>query len=292
MRKVLLAAVGLFLLFNSCKKKNKDLLNWPDPIYKLDYISTVTLSGAMVRYDFIYTGPLLTAVNYVHVGMNEQIFHHEFIYNGDKLARINTYRPSGGTSVLERRLIVYYSDSRVNKIEQYFCTNGIPFLSSFIDYSYDLNGKMIQKISTNQLSWGPQVLGKSDYAYDAAGNITRIKEEYPNSGSAGISFYPSYSNRQNTIRINNPPLSAFIWYLIDANFFKDGFEEVFLFSKNVVSGTKKEINGLTYDYSFNMEFDINNNITRILNYPKLYSSSYYTDPVFYDMKLHYVLHSQ
>ena len=155
--------------------------------------------------------------------------------------------------------------------------------------NYDGEGKMIQKTSTNQQSWGPQLIAKSDYTYDASGNIKSIREEYPNAGPLVMNFYPVYSNKPNTLSVNNPPLSAFIWNLIDANFFKDGFEEVFLFSKNVVSGTKRDLNGTINDYSFNIEVDIYNNITRISNYPKLYSSSYLTDPVFYDMHLYYLL---
>lgn len=294
MRKGVQIIIGLFLLFNSCKKNDDDRPNgtdpvYPSPVYRLGQISTVTLSGATLTHEFLYTGSTLTAVNDFNVNTNSQIFHHEFVYNGDQLSKIDTYRPSGSTYVLERRLILYYTGSRINKIERYFATSGNPLLSSFIIYSYDGEGKMIQKTSTNQQSWGPQLIAKSDYTYDASGNIKSIREEYPNAGPLVMNFYPVYSNKPNTLSVNNPPLSAFIWNLIDANFFKDGFEEVFLFSKNVVSGTKRDLNGTINDYSFNIEVDIYNNITRISNYPKLYSSSYLTDPVFYDMHLYYLL---
>jgi len=69
----------------------------------------------------------------------------EFIYDGDQLVKIDTYRTSGGSPVLERRLMIYYAGAEVNKIEQYLSPNGVPFLSSFITYSYNGEGKMIQK---------------------------------------------------------------------------------------------------------------------------------------------------
>lgn len=288
MRKLLLTASGIYLLFISCNRKNDDFLNWPDPVYKLDFVAILTPSGATVRYDFVYTGSTLTAVNDFDIN-NTPIFHHEFIYNGSQLVRVDTYRPLAGNS-LEKRLMIYYADSRVNKIEQYFFTNGVPFLSSFITYSYDFEGNMIQKKSSNQLSGGPLLIGTSDYTY-ASGNIISIKEAYQNGLPSWIDFYPTYSDKQNTLPVNNPSLCAFIWYLIDPNFFKDGFEEIFLFSKNVISGTKRDINGVVHDYIFQMEFDNNDNVTRIRNYPQLYNPSYQVLPVFYDMRLHYVIKS-
>ena len=73
----------------------------------------------------------------------------EFIYDGDQLVKIDTYRTSGGSPVLERRLMIYYAGAEVNKIEQYLSPNGVPFLSSFITYSYNGEGKMIQKNPTS-----------------------------------------------------------------------------------------------------------------------------------------------
>jgi len=54
----------------------------------------------------------------------------EFIYDGDQLVKIDTYRTSGGSPVLERRLMIYYAGAEVKKMEQYLFPNGVPFLST------------------------------------------------------------------------------------------------------------------------------------------------------------------
>jgi len=252
----------------------------------LHNIYTLTPSGATLYYDFVYTGATLTSLLVTNTNTGEQFFRHEFIYNSDKLVRVETYRTTPSTSTPERRLMLFYTGGMVTKIERHNSSNGNFFLSAFVTYTYS-NGKMTRKICSNQQSWGEQIICRADYSYDASGNINTAALEYPLGGPVTVRITPSYTNIENTLLVTNPPLAAIIWDLTNPNFFTNGFDEILLFSKNYVNGFKRDINGWVSDFNFTMEFDSNKMPRRIFNYPDLFTNS--SDPVFHDMKIAYIL---
>ena len=285
MRKQFIPFICL-LPFFSCKKEKIDLAQTPVQHYKFLTIYTLTPSGATLYYEFTYTGSTLTNLYVTNTNTGEKFFRHDFIYDKDKLIRVETYRTTGTISTPERRLLVFYTGSLVTKIERYYYSNGTPLLSSFITYTYN-NDKMIRKVSAGQQSWGEQIVCRSDYSYDASGNISNVTMEYPSGGPLVIRLTPSYTNKENTLLDANPPLAAMIWDLTNPNFFTSGFDEVLLFSKNYVTGFKREINGSVRDFNFIMEFDQKNMPGRIYSYPDIFTNS--SDPVFHDMRIAYIL---
>ncbi len=279
----------LFILFIlscfSCKKK-VDLPQSFERIYKLHNIYTLTPSGATLYYDFIYTGATLTTLKVTNTNTGQQFFRHEFIYDRDKLVRVETYYTTPTTSTPERKLLLFYTGDMLTKIERHNVSNGNFFLSAFVTYMYN-NGKMTKKICSNQQSWGEQIICRADYSYDAPGNITNAALEYPLAGTVTVRITPTYTNIENTLLVTNPPLKAIIWDLTNPNFFTNGFDEILLYSKNYVNGFKRDINGSIRDFNFTMDFDVNKMPGRIFNYPDLFTNS--SDPVFHDMKIAYTL---